>query len=225
MTDPEGWKTGKTQAKFGYNPQKAFYAMDSIGLAEIGTFWNGNVINDVTKDYYVSVADGDNVKPAKMTLTVSDTWLSEVACLVEEAYYTKKPQDMELDCRLLYTITRDGHCWLPIRKSGDDICIFYVNPLRGGDITDIDCRNLKGRNLLYFDYPYQDTRTLVAIPVKHNHGLRTDERYGASEDNCNRIEANPSWIAGKNDIIDTVLLCIREDFDPGFVQFLDEQSV
>jgi hypothetical protein len=228
MTDPEGWVTSKSEAiseaKFGYNTEESFDAMNRIGLKELGTFYNGNVIKEVTKDYYVSVADGDTVKPAKMTLTVSDTWLSRVSCLVEKAHYTKKPKSMDIDCLSLYPVTRDGKCWLPIRKSGDDICIFYQNPVVGGEITDIDCRNLSGRNLLYFDYPYQGAGILVAIPIKPGHGLNTDETYGVSEDNCERIETNRNWVAGEGDDVDTVLLCIREDFSSSFVQFLDEQS-
>jgi hypothetical protein len=224
ITDPEGWRTSKSEAKFGYNPDKVFYMMTSMGLEQLlGSFYGGNVIKEVTKDYYVSVADGDTVKPAKMTLTVYDSWLTRVSCLVEKAYYTKKPKSMEIDCLLLYLGTRNGDCWLPIRKSGDDICIVHVH-LIGGDITDIDCRSLPDMNILYFDYPYKGEKTLVAIPLKPGHGLSTDETHDASEDNCKRIESNPSWIAGKNDVIDTVLLCIREDFGSSFVQFLDEQS-
>jgi hypothetical protein len=214
MTDPEDWVTSKSEAiseaRFGYNPEKVFYLMNSMGLEQmLGYFYNGNVIKEVTKDYYVSVSDGDTVKPAKMTLTVYDTWLSRVSCLVEKAYYTQKQQSMPIDCLLLYTVTRDGDCWLPIRKSGDNICIFYINPFMGGDTTDIDCRNLAGRNVLYFDYPYEGEKTLVAIPIKPGHGLSTDETHDASDDNCKAIESNPSWIAGEGDDVDTVLLCIR----------------
>ena len=212
ITDEEGWRTGKSEAKFGYNPERVLYVdITIISDEEKGSFYSGNVKKEVTKDYYVSVADGDSVKPAKMTLTVSDTWLTRVSCLVEKAYYTQKQQNMPIDCLLLYPLTGASDCWLPIRKSGDNICIFHQNPHKiGGDIIkDIDCRSLPDMNILYFDYPYKGEKTLVAIPIKPSHGLSTDETPDASKKNCERIESNPSWVAGEGDDIDTVLLCIR----------------
>jgi len=205
ITDDEGWRTSKSEARFGYNTMRI---NDIDIIEEKGLFYSGNVKKEAIRDYYVSVADGDTVKPAKMTLTVSDTWLTRVSCLVEKAYYTKEQQDMIIDCLVLYRMTRNGDCWFPVRKSGDDICIVHVNLIHGS-ITDVDCRSLPDMNILYFDYPYEGEKTLVAIPIKPGHGLSTDETDIASKKNCEKIESNPSWIAGKGDDVDTVLLCIR----------------
>jgi len=181
MYDEFGWRTrlpgessGTVETKFGYSLEKSLY---NEALPDKGYFAHDSRPDLVTSKYYVSVSDEDSVIPAIMTLTLWDTVLTRISCLVETAYNTMKAQEMPIHCLLLYPDTPNHDCWLPIRQSGDDICIYYK---RGGDITDIDCRRLpgyitdsdKGIDIAYTDISYKNDGTLVASPQEVGNDVR-----------------------------------------------------
>ncbi|MBI5060837.1 MAG: hypothetical protein HZB67_00825 [Candidatus Aenigmarchaeota archaeon] len=142
----------------------------------------------------------------QMTLDVYDTWLSQISCLVEDAWKMKQIRRMQIPCINMFPTRALTGCYIPLRKSGNYLCIFDKNkvlyspePGASGDMTyDVECRYLPGITVETFDTRYapgkSSYRELRAIPIKEG-----------SQPDCsgNNLPAD-------NENVGTVILCLAK---------------
>ncbi len=194
--------TGEKIWEFGYMPQPTTL------IKQYSASYDVSLLSDL--------AGSDNYKesviPAKLSLTLYDSWLTEVGCLAEQAYKMKEIRTMTIPCirpEVDEIVDKKLACTLPIRNKDDDRGSKYICLYSNANIgkKDFNCR--------YDDVPivasyirYQDSsiaHTLKAIPVK-----KGDEYAVGGENNvldCSNMK-DPNFIAGPQDNVYGVLLCV-----------------
>ena len=164
----------------------------------------------------------ENVRPAKMTLDVYDTWLTRAGCLAEQAYETKTIREMSVPCiRPLNTdsdFAQQYQCGLPVRKSGgiipnDYACVFYKPTISSvtEEQKDINCRYLPGIPIIesYVTYTTEkDSHVLRAYPLKQ--GFDTSLITMENKDACEKLKDELKVsIASESDSVGAVRLCVE----------------
>ncbi len=156
-------------------------------------------------DSYVSIYDDaeDSVIPAKMKLTLYDTWATRISCLVDKAYRSGEVQHMGIPCIEIEAMPIQGSktftCRVEIEKNVNEICSIIWDK--------IDCRYmdipLKNFGATYF-IEGDEKKTLKAIPIKSEAVADLPERTSI----CNLL--NNDWIAAEGDNIGMIVLCLTD---------------
>jgi len=148
---------------------------------------------------------GYDIRVGKMKLKVSHTWLSEITCLIEDAWSLKAVQKTQIPCLKLVPA---GACGIPIRRSPkntDYICLFSIFTNDRSQNNDVECRYLPGIPLDTFDKSYTPSsesggvRILKAIPIK------ASPDYDIASVDCTNFDDK---IATPSDSVDKVILCL-----------------
>ncbi|MFH0832111.1 MAG: hypothetical protein V1900_00085 [Candidatus Aenigmatarchaeota archaeon] len=143
----------------------------------------------------VSLYYNDKTVPAKMTLVVYDSWLARITCLIENAYKSKKAQEIAIPWKNV----------MPVRNKDDDaatnqVC-FYGKTL-DKKIYDSDCRYLPDSPEIHFISPSKVNKAevvLKAVPIRTGVSLPNDGK-------CSDI--SDSWISEKSETI--IALCVDD---------------
>ncbi len=164
----------------------------------------------VSKKFDASVAvPGENtgnfyetINPGRLTLTVYDYFAGRIACTIEKAFTLKEPQNL--------TIKKcpEVGCFTFARR-GDNACLFH-GVVTGRDTTsaDAECKTLP-QEIVFEDIyeTYDSLRQQGIDPGKKMNLVAYPLRTGAT---CGDVKTNPgAYMAGKNDDVITVLLCIE----------------
>ncbi len=196
IKSPEWW--------FGYDRRVApYYGEESSGHLE--------------KTYPVSISMPnpqkpfsyyDDVKTAEMKLTIYDTWLTRLSCMIETTHKLKKSQEIKIPC-ITFLSSTSKKCSFPLaKKTGNILCLYESH---GGvkSFTN-DCR--------YFETPFQDFYYSYAEEYKEKVYLKsvpikTQSLLPSFTQLCSDIPA--AAIAGESDAVETVALCIEKDMPSG----------
>ncbi len=202
----------KYEWEFGYEPHDALYYGEKSSSHIERAYPVSIGIQDSSKPYSYY----DTVMPAGMTLSVYDTWLTRITCMAETAYTLKETQITEIPCLRMPNNPEFFECSYPIGKklrsiNSDvvDVCLFYME--NGAKQYTEDCRHLEVP--LYDFYYYYSDKTkqevfLKAIPLKKIPNNLPPSYTDTGE--CGIIKDIISdAIAGKNDEVKTVILCIE----------------
>ncbi|MBS3056960.1 MAG: hypothetical protein J4473_06020 [Candidatus Aenigmarchaeota archaeon] len=92
----EGWTTAKKWS-FGYEPKQGIIDSHSYD------------------DVPANILTANGIKPARVTVTAYDSWLSKISCLIEKAYQTAEIQHINIDC-LAIGEKQKGNCYFRIDK-------------------------------------------------------------------------------------------------------------
>ena len=167
-------------------------------------FAHANRLEDFSFETPVSIkgteGKGTVLVAGKMKITVYDTIVGRVDCMIENAFGTKEVQNMPLPCNN----DKSRFCDLAIDKAAGKIC-FVTDYRKFGKSSDPDteCRMIDGKfafsGIAYSFERDGKKRSLNAVPVK---SLPADIKE------CNQIE---HLKAGKTDQIAGIALCIEEE--------------
>jgi hypothetical protein len=191
-------------------------------------------IDDVDINYPVGIYEEgvrglhqSTVSPAKMTLTIYDSWLTRMACMAEKAYDLKEIQRMVVydfsnfgfvkDC----FVSAEYKC-ISARKFDEKLCIFGQKDMQTV-LGEKECVYSDIPVITFFTvYRYKgfNNATLIAYPIKKNaldsfkkEPLDFFPRHIClnydSAINCIRIKYHPEYVATKNDEVGTVIFCLE----------------
>ena len=132
-----------------------------------------------TADFY------ETAEPARLTLTLYDTWSSRLSCLAETAYMTKKHASMEIPCieipvdyerrasDILSGMQKITKCGISLKRIDDELCVFTKGTYAEHFGEKLDCRYAPGIPVSDF-YFYSDKsfkkKTITAVPVRGDIG-------------------------------------------------------
>ncbi len=162
----------------------------------------------------------ENVRPAKMTLDVYDTWLTRAGCLAEQAYESKTIREMTVPC-IQRLNTNSGkalpyQCGLPMRKaegnpSSKYVCVFYLTLPLPSSKEDINCRYLPDVPIIesYVTYTTEkDSHVLRAYPLKD--GFDSSLLTLDNKEACLKLRGDlKDSIASESDTVGAVILCVE----------------
>ncbi len=139
-----------------------------------------------------SVQGAESTSPARLTVTVRDTWLSRLGCMIEEAYEFREPRTTAVPC--LYEsrtgatdasgVAKPGkvQCLVEIRKSdanGKHICLHKPSYIYSGFNEVAECRYFpKSINLVDSSWLYNkegSTKKLTVYPLEETLGQLTEK--------------------------------------------------
>ncbi|HLD49082.1 MAG TPA: hypothetical protein VJB11_01860 [archaeon] len=195
----------------GYKPQTGIEATSekkypvSIGI----------INNNMPGEFY------DTVKPAEMTLTVYETWLTKISCALENAYRTKSVQKVENLCK--------DKCEMAFGRApeGDNTgyekaCLYQTYAL----IDTIECigtglpeKMIIPSSVIYDkdDVPTGSEKVFWAIPIdlQKTEKLPKYEDYNEmigkfTEDICNILKDQPDYTATEESDVGAVAVCLSE---------------
>ncbi|MDI6721363.1 MAG: hypothetical protein QMD85_03165, partial [Candidatus Aenigmarchaeota archaeon] len=167
-----------------------------------------------SEDFPVSVKDGDEIKPATLSLTVIRSSSTRYACLAEKAKSYREKQELPLPA-----CTSDK-CTIAMKNlegANHHVCRRAYTTLNR-DVL-ISCRYLPDTTIIpsYFIYGKNDgKKKLVAYPLKNLAGFATIASGEADEtlqsiDNCNNIASNTNVIKDPADTspVEGVIFCLE----------------
>lgn len=196
IKSPEWW--------FGYDRYSApYYGEESSSHIERSYPVSINMPNPQKPFSYY-----DDVKTAEMKLSIYDTWLTRLSCMIETSYRLKKTQTISIPC-ITFRSSLSRECSFPLaKKTGNILCLYdRQNGVKG---FTSDCR--------YFETPFQDFYYsyseeykekvfLKSVPIKAQSMLPSYTQI------CSDIPADA--IAGESDTVETVALCIEKNMPSG----------
>lgn len=151
------------------------------------------IIDSDTIESPVSVYDSssDSVNPAKLTLTLYDTWLTRITCMAEKAYISGKILQIETKrCNFLIT-EKDG-----------DMCYAGGAVPEANREDPAECRHMY-TPLVPFDCLTGNKETLKIVPIKRSNVMMLPN----PTTDCNDIYT--AWVASPEDV-GTVVICYGE---------------
>ncbi len=214
--------------EFGYNPTGLRgIKQNEIKIFLEGTIASGTSAHLATPSYIINkpertfIASLQNKNPdrlsefygtvdqAKVTVTTINTWLTRSTCLVEKAFTLKERQEMEMPCML---INDAPPCGFSLQRHPNDqnlACNFQrdsIDVQNGRSGREHDCRYLPPEikfqdiDLTFSEPPPEFKKKIVAYPIKEGES----PPFGCADAKAGTITA------GKNDDVQTVLLCTED---------------
>lgn len=163
-----------------------------------GTVSKNQIFATATSDLPISISVQDAVLPAKMTITAYDSFLTRLSCITQKAYELKDTFDMKFVRSNVYFTS--SPTFRRTDTDGTHVCLYSLGAV--GNEIPIDCRYLP-------DVPFERFQILRDLPRNANEGkiIAYPVKNTAS---CGDVKSNPSVIAGKNDRVATVILCMED---------------
>jgi len=156
----------------------------------------------------------ETVHPARLTLTVQRTWLTQITCAVEDAYEFKQNVTVNVPCLFQSTgINFAGpsttSCLLDVEKpsaGAKHICLYMpTTQLQGTGKSIAECRYFpKDIELVPISKvtpAYSETKKLVAYPLK------TVPDAAQAQAECDSLPGPDQ--ASSNDDVKSVILCLK----------------
>ncbi len=150
----------------------------------------------------------DDAKPAVMVLSIYDTWLTRLSCMIETSHRLKKTQTIKIPC-ITFRSSLSRECSFPLaKKTGNILCLYDMQS--GVKSFTNDCR--------YFETPFQDFYYYYSEEYKEKVFLKsvpikTQSLLPSYTQLCSSIPA--AAIAGESDAVETVALCIEKTMPSG----------
>ncbi len=166
----------------------------------------------------------EDVHPARLTLTLRETWLSRIGCMVEEAHDFREIRTVQVPCiyeKLVeesipgvgITLGKKA-CLLSVKRSaenGKHICLDKPGgTIRIFDTQQAECRYFPGEiNLVDMvdAYDKEKQKTLTAYPLKEE--VQKDLNYNDYRELCDQLNKKQKQAAGTGDVVKSVVLCLR----------------
>jgi hypothetical protein len=156
----------------------------------------------------------EDVHAAKMTITMRETYLTEIGCMIEEAYEFKEPRGINIPC--IYSGYEGGTgdssgtkiCQLLIEKKDNYICM-GSGGLNHHFPEDGECRYFYKPIDAYspqFSYDYSNNnKKLIAYPLDE----RLDNYFGYLQDKCKKL--NDIYKTNQPPVskVESVILCLQ----------------
>lgn len=189
LTDGKVWE-------FGYKPSDDL-VQNEIGQPAITkTFASIREIGEREGVY-------GTVTPARVTLTAYDTWFVRATCAVERAFKLKEVQEIPkcLESDVFLGVGK-GVC-MSLKKKDPTTACYYLK-LSGGTERRIECRYIPSDIIFADTYIDYDALKSSGIDVTKATIKFYPIKSGFSPA-CDTLSNN--MVAGKNDLVETVLIC------------------
>lgn len=202
----EDLKDGRKWA-FGYAP------LDGKDAEE---FMESRMTHDAS--IYVKGKDRgyEDAHPARLTLTLRETWLSRIGCMVEEAYEFRETRAITVPCIFeskdvidaggIITTTGRAQCLLEIKKAGaKQICISKPDKSVLGGRTPAECRyfpkDITIEDSFWVYEKGQENKILTVYPLSF-------VPPGLAE-TCEALERKDAQPAKEGENVVAVILCLK----------------
>lgn len=213
--------------EFGYVPDKDIKKNSRKYPVAIA-----NINNERPENYY------ESVYPAKMHLTIYDSWLSRISCAIERAYALNEVQEVNIlgigtNCLpKYYSNYYSNFKCISIKKSdrfdnSNHICTYMLKYI-GGNVNEyeiIECRYSEIPVFLFFDAYDKNSKyaKIIIYPIKKSvidsqilydtpeHPITYVSLQDMSVTNCGKIRDHPEYISKNNDEIGAIVLCLKSE--------------
>ncbi|MBI4176374.1 MAG: hypothetical protein HY518_04155 [Candidatus Aenigmarchaeota archaeon] len=166
-----------------------------------------NVVEQKRREFDISIIEKkpsrpenfyETTRPAKLYLTVYDTWFTRITCEVEKAYVTKNVGKLEA-CK---TGWGGVHC-AALKRSGSDACYFFVAGAL--EISNSDCRYMPPE--IEFENFYEGTISIREKGIDPSKAVLKFYPVKQVAD-CTELKNNPdAYMPGVGDNVQTVKVC------------------